>query len=125
VFAKFFCPPLELRCPFPLVFFEIILAVENERKLVVAIVREPENTGQGEIKLMEVAEVGAGVAFDLLGRFIGNTQRIVSQQIFYLDIIDHVLEKGLLEGQLCLFQDIILVKGKEFSEHDCSIIFQK
>lgn len=66
---------------------------------------------------MEVPEVLAYVGFDLLRHFVCDSQRIVTHQVFDLDKVDKVLEELRFGRKLRLFQDVILISRKKFSNH--------
>jgi len=123
--AKFSGPDLELLGPLSLVLFEIVGALKKELKLVIGVVREPENTCQVHVKLVKVPKVRIIVSVDLLGDIIHDPKWVATKQIFNLHKVDKVQQKGIFKGQLCLFQNVILIKGKEFAKHLWYKVLQK
>ena len=107
--AKLFRPSFKLVRPFFLIFSEIVFAVENEFKLVIGIVVIPEDPAKGQIKVVQMPEIETGMCADLFAGFIGNAKGVVLQQIFNLNEINQVIQEGISETKLRLFQYIILV----------------
>lgn len=119
MFAKLLCPQLELLAPFFPVLGEVIIAIEEELELVIGIPGIPENTHQVHIELMQVSEICGMMVPDPPAHVIYNTQGVAAQKVFYFNKVYQVVEQGIFEGELCLFQNVILVKWKEFSKHRC------
>ena len=116
--TEFFSPHFKLTRPLFLVFLKIIFTIENEFKLVVSVIGVSEYPRKGNVEFVQMTEVHTFVIPDLFAHIIGYSQWVISQQVFHFYEIDQVIEQRISETKLCLFENIILIKRKEFAKHD-------
>ena len=115
--AKLFGPLAENLRPFFLVLFVRVATVEDEFQLIITVILKPVYTRQQEVELTQVVEVVSGMFLDAQRSLVDNTQGVESQQVGYLHVVDHVVQKVVLQGDLYIFEYIILISRKKLSLH--------
>jgi hypothetical protein len=96
--AEFFDPLTKSGFPLLPVFFKIITAIKDERKLVVAVIQKAVNASEVVVEFLKLsAVVLAFMRSDFSGGVIIYSQRVIAKKIFHFYKIHKIWEQLILQ----------------------------